>query len=204
MIIKKLLILTIAFSSLTFSTFAQDFIQEETPKDNSKQKPDLSDRMIYGGNFWFGFGNVRSIEISPMVGYFLKPEKIIVGTSFFYNYYENRFYNFSTDMYGLRPFVQYFLIKDINETLNINTPTETAIILHCENEMMSLNKNLFQSSPLITPDANRILVNSVFIGGGIRQSAGTKAGMFLVILWNLSQNPYYPYASPIIRFGFNF
>lgn len=204
MMIKTLLILLILLSGTIMSSYGQDFIKEEVPVDTSRHNSPLKDRIIFGGNFWFSFGNVRSVELSPMIGYIVVPNKLIVGTYVFYNYYENRFYNFNTDMYGLRPYAQFVLIKDINQTLNINSRTQTAIILHGENEMMSLNKNLFQSSPIITPESNRILVNSIFIGGGIRQTAGGKAGMYLVVLWNITESPYYPYASPVIRFGFNF
>ena len=200
---KKLFILVIVFLGLGFSSFGQDFIKEEPPPATDKQKPEWKDRLIYGGNLWFSFGNVRSVDISPMIGYIVKP-RLTVGTYLFYNYYESIDYNFSTDIYGFRPYAQFTLIKDINEIFNSQSSTETGIVLQGETEFMSLNKNLFASSPIFVPDANRILVNSILVGGGIRQTAGGKAGMYLLLMWNISNNLYYPYGNPIIRFGFNF
>lgn len=199
--LRKILILFLFSTGLFFSVSGQDFIKEDTPPP--KEKPTWKDRLIYGGNFWFNFGNVRSVDISPMVGYILKP-RLTVGTYLFYNYYENRFYNFSTDLYGVRPYAQLTLVKNINEALNIQSPTQTAIIMQGESEFLSLNKNLFASSPIFAPEANRIWVNSILIGGGIRQSNGGKAGLYFLVMWNISNNLYYPYGNPVLRFGFNF
>ncbi len=201
--IKKLFILTIIFSGFVFSSYGQDFIKEDTPPAPEKQKPEWKDRLIYGGNLWFSFGTVRSVDISPMIGYIVKP-RLTIGTYLFYNYYENRYYNFSTDIYGFRPYAQLTLIKNINDALSIRSSTQTGIILQGETEFMSLNKNLFASSPIFVPDANRIWVNSILVGGGIRQTAGGKSGMYLLLMWNISNSLYYPYGNPIIRFGFNF
>jgi len=199
--LRKILILSLFFSGLYFSASGQDFIKEDTPPN--QEKPEWTDRIIYGGNFWFGFGNVRSVDISPMVGYIVKP-RLTIGTYLFYNYYENRFYNFNTDLYGIRPYAQLTLIKNINEVLSIQSPTQTSIIMQGESEFLSLNKNLFASSPIFVPEANRIWINSILIGGGIRQSNGGKAGMYFLIMWNISNNLYYPYSNPVLRFGFNF
>ncbi len=199
--LRKILILSLFSIGLFFSVFGQDFIKEEIPP--SSQKTEWKNRIIYGGNLWFGFGNVWSVDISPMVGYILKP-RLTVGTYLFYNYYENRFYHFSTNLYGIRPYVQLTVIKNINEVLNIQSPTQTAIIMQGESEFLSLNKNLFASSPIFVPEANRIWINSTLIGGGIRQSNGGKAGLYFLVMWNISNNLYYPYGNPVLRFGFNF
>lgn len=201
--IKKIFILIIIFSGITFLSFGQDFIKNEPPPETKAQKPEWKDRLIFGGNFWFGFGNIRNIDISPMVGYIVKPH-LTVGTYLFYNYYEDRYWNFSTDLYGFRPYVQLTLIKNINEALNIQSPTQTGIILQGETEFMSLNRNLFASSPIFVSDANRIWINSILLGGGIRQTAGGKSGITLLLMWNISNPVYYPYGNPVIRFGFNF
>ncbi len=200
---KKLFILVIVFCGVIFSSYGQDFIKEDTPPAQEKQKPNWKDRLIYGGNLWFSFGTIRSVDISPMIGYIIKP-RVIAGTYLFYNYYENMYYNFSTDLYGFRPYIQVTLIKDINEALNTLSSNETSIVLQGETEFMSLNKNLFSSYPIFVTDANRIWINSIFVGGGIRQTAGGKSGMYLLLMWNISNNLYYPYGNPIIRFGFNF
>ena len=201
---KKTLPVILLFNLLFISgIFAQDFIQDEQPPQAQKEKPDWKKRLIYGGNLWFSFGSVRTVDISPMIGYFVKP-RLIAGNYFFYNYFEDLYYNFHTDIYGLRPYIQFIAINNINDVLNIDSPVETGIVLQGESEFMSLNSNLFAGSPILIGDAKRIWVNSIFIGGGIRQSAGGKSGMFLLILWNISNPVYYPYGNPVIRFGFNF
>ncbi len=201
--IKKLAILIFFLYGFTLSSSGQDFIKEDATPVQKEQKPEWKDRLIYGGNLWFSFGTLRSVDISPMIGYIVKP-RFTVGAYLFYNYYKNQYYNFSTDIYGFRPYAQFTLIKDINKPLSIQSSTMTGIILQGETEFMSLNKNLFISSPIFVPDANRIWVNSILIGGGIRQSAGGKASMVLLLMWNISNTLYYPYGNPIIRFGFNF
>ena len=200
---KKLFILVIIFFGLRFYSIGQDFIKEDPPSVTDNQKPEWKDHLIYGGNLWFSFGTVRSVDISPMIGYIVKP-RLTTGIYFFYNYYENVYYDFSTDLYGFRPYIQLTAIKDINETLNIQSSTETGIVFQGETEFMSLNKNLFASSPIFVPGANRIWINSILVGGGIRQTNGGKSGMYLLLMWNVSNALYYPYGNPIIRFGFNF
>jgi len=53
-------------------------------------------------------------------------------------------------------------------------------------------------------DTDRVTVHSYFIGGGYRQWIGQKAFMSVVVLWNLNENPYYPYSNPIFRIGAGF
>ncbi|HIE15362.1 MAG TPA: hypothetical protein EYP69_00380 [Bacteroidales bacterium] len=199
---KKIVISIALFLGFTIVSLGQDFIKEDANLPEKSKEASWKDRIIFGGNFWFGFGNIRNIDISPMVGYMIRP-RLIAGVYLFYNYYEDKYWNFKTDLYGFRPYAQVILIKNINEALNIYSLTKTSIVFQAETEFMSLNKNL-TTLPIITTDADRIWVNSILLGGGIRQTAGKKSSFTFLIMWNISNYIYYPYGNPVIRVGFNF
>ena len=54
------------------------------------------------------------------------------------------------------------------------------------------------------PSGNRIWIDNFLIGGGLRQPLGENASIYLLILWDVTQNEYSPHTNPFIRVGFIF
>jgi hypothetical protein len=142
-----------------------------------------SDKLIIGGNLGASFGNITFVEISPQLGYLVKPS-LLVGLSGRYIYYEERFpapfSNFSTNIYGGGPYVQYYFLQNF--------------IAHAEYEL--LNQNDFRD-----PD-KRVNIQSLFVGGGYRSMIGGNSFFSILLLYNLNETYNSPYTNPILRIGF--
>ena len=51
---------------------------------------------------------------------------------------------------------------------------------------------------------NRIWIDNLLMGVGLRQPIGEKASIYLLVLWDVTQNEYSPHVNPVIRVGFSF
>lgn len=158
-------------------------------------KVSLRDKIYFGGNIGLAFGTETQIEIAPYVGYrFTSRWSAGIGGS--YNYYKTSrsFGSFSTSLYGGNIFTKYTIARDF--------PAKgMSIFSHLEYEALSLEKKYFKEP---FDENGRFIMHSVIVGGGLRQYLGGRASMELLILFNLNQNKYSPYQTPIVRVGFNF
>ncbi len=168
----------------------------DTPQKTKRSRPsELSDqsffqRLTFGGNLGFGFGNPTFVDIAPTVGYRFT-DKFTAGLGFNYLYYdfEQRFsngtININSSYYGGRVYGQYFIIDEIFawaefEGLNVeffNTDGQT------ERE--------WQYAPLI--------------GGGAQVPIGNRGGIYFLGLYNLNHSDTSWRGTPwVTRVGFNF
>lgn len=158
---------------------AQDsaMIRKHPPKER------FLDRVFVGGNLGLQFGTVTFAEISPLVGYRLT-DKISVGVGVTYQYYhyQDRYYNFQTNVYGGRVFGRYFFTNNL--------------FAHAEYEY--LNLEAFDFFP-----RRRVDVESFLAGGGYIQRFGRNSGIVAMVLYNFTESVYTPYSNPIIRIGLN-
>ena len=154
------------------------------------------DRLYFGGNVGLSFGDITIIEVAPLVGYRITP-RWSSGIGFEYEYYRTSRYiygNFSTSIYGGSVFTEYNIWRDF-------ITKGISLIVHTEYEALSLDQKYFQDPNL---PHGRFILNSVLVGGGIRQHLGGRASINILVLWNLNQTQYSPYENPTIRFNFNF
>lgn len=176
---RKIIISSIILSLLSSFSFAQalrDF--------NSQSPPTLSNRIWLGGNLGLQFGSQTFVQVAPMVGYRLT-EKLTAGVTGNYIYFKDNIIDYSSEIYGGGVFGRYFVTDDL--------------YLHSEYEVLNLDiPNVYGSG------YTRSNVTSVLVGGGYRQWISERAGLDLMILFNLNQSRYSPYNNPIIRFGFVF
>lgn len=155
------------------------------------------DRFFFGGNFGLQFGSITDIEIAPLAGYRLTPD-VSAGMGLKYEYYKQDYYNisFKTAIYGGSLFVSYTFLRDaLQEGLGF--------MLQAEDEALSLEKRYFTYA-ISESDKSRFVLNSVLLGGGIKQHLGGRSSMYLLVLWNLNQTTLSPYSSPVFRVGINF
>jgi len=159
--------------------------QDSTMIRKNPLKPRFWDRVYVGGNVGFQFGTVTFAELSPLIGYQFTP-KITAGVGVTYQYYryKDRNYELKTNVYGGRVFGRYFFTD--------------FLFAHVEYEY--LNLEAFDFYPL----RRRVDVESVLVGGGYLQRFGSgNSGVFIMLLYNLTESAYTPYTNPIIRIGVN-
>lgn len=155
-------------------------------RDFNQQAPSgkLGDRIWIGGNVGLQFGSQTLIQIAPLIGYKVT-EKLMAGVTGNYIYYKVTQPDYSTSIYGGGIFARYFVIENL--------------YLHTEYEVLNLEvPNIYGAG------YRRTNVTSVLIGGGYRQWISDRAGLDLMLLWNINQSRYSPYQNPIIRLGFIF
>jgi hypothetical protein len=176
---KKFLLLFMLLFSLGVG--AQDFLQEDKPEPEKKMQ--LSDKLFFGGGFGMAFGTITNIEVSPLAGFRITDDWM-VGGGFSYQYFNRRYDDLSTSIFGPRVFTNYMLIGDF--------------FAHLEYEALSLETALFY----YPGNSSRFWVESYLVGGGYRMSISDKSSVNIMLLYNLNETIYTPYSNPIIRIGF--
>ena len=181
-VLVVLLLISVAGKAQYYdTTYAQ---KKKHPVENRDNNDDsLWKKLFYGGGLGLSFGNPNYIDIAPIVGYRIT-EKVSAGVGITYQYYDYNYgsYNFSTDVYGGSVFGRYYFRKNL--------------FAHGEVEYLNLADFNYVDK--------RIGVESVLVGGGFIQRFSRNAGIVAMVLYNLTQSEYSPYASPvIIRVGVN-
>ena len=173
-------ILLLVWCIICFRSYGQD----STMIRKNPLKKNFWEKVYVGGNVGFQFGTVTFAEVSPLVGYQFT-EKITAGIGVTYQYYryKDRFYELTTNVYGARVFGRYFFTS--------------YLFGHVEYEY--LNLEAFDFYP-----TRRVDVESVLVGGGYFQRFGMgNSGIYLMLLYNLTESAYTPYTNPILRIGVN-
>jgi hypothetical protein len=162
-----------------------------------QEVPPLRERMFFGGSFWLSFGSVTNIQIAPIVGAWVLP-RVAVAAGPDYRFYKDE-YN-QTSVYGAKCYVQYLILKDLNNVLPVGM--HTGIFLQLEDEYLNLES---ADWPLYNQgQSERFSVNTVLAGGGIRQMMGARSSVNFVVLWALNDAGYGIYSNPEIMISFNF
>jgi len=179
---KRLLLLMVMVCSL------QAYAQREFDPEG---EPKFTDRLYFGGNFNLQFGDFTIINISPLVGYMVT-NRFSVGPGITYQYlkgeaidlFTGRIFSYDTNVYGGRLFARYNITQQFYayseyESLRVEFPNENGT---------GLEKDW---------------IPGYFIGGGVFQPVGGRAGLGLSVLLNLlHDNRKSPYNSQwVIRAG---
>ncbi|MEA1897428.1 MAG: hypothetical protein U9N53_07165 [Bacteroidota bacterium] len=187
---KKILLLFFSFLFLINISNAQD-----------REQPPLRERMFFGGNFWMSFGTYTNIEVSPLVGFQVRP-RLAVGSGIIYRYYKYKYDQIMPDgthMYGFNVFSRYHIIPSFADFI---PGLDMGIFVHVEYEGLSLDNYYDATSPTYNP--GRFWLNSWLIGGGISQRMGQRGAINFTILYNLNESANSIESNPVIRIGINF
>ncbi len=172
----------ILFPLIFDPAFAQDDFINDSIKHPTKEKKKSNfwswDKVDFGGSIGVLIGDPTFVDISPTMGYRLH-KHLLIGAGPIYNYYRYKRYNFEMSLYGARTYIRPYIIDQV--------------FLHGEYEW--INGNLNYNQP-----GQRINVFGVLAGVGYQQSE--EGGFFILALWELLKDPYYPYPNPILRMGF--
>ncbi len=141
-------------------------------------------RWFVGGMLGGGFSTYSSYaQVSPLIGYKVTP-KFHVGTRLTYIYQSFKDYSgrrVNLHIYGGSLLGRYRLFD--------------FLFVQSEYEILSV--------PVYPYEGSRTAVNSLFVGGGLMQSAGNGFAT-IGIYYNLLDSPNSPYSNPLIRIGFGF
>jgi hypothetical protein len=147
----------------------------------SEQKPPLRERMFFGGSLGMQFGTYTDIQVTPIVGLWIRP-RIAVAAGPSFRYYKDPYYE--TTMYGGNAYMQFVPIQDMG------------IFLQLEDDLLNFEDPNF--------DNGRVTVNTVLGGFGIRQQLGSRSFLNLIFLWAFNDTVYHLYSNPEIRLSFSF
>jgi hypothetical protein len=162
----------------------------ESFSQGTSQFDQNSNKWVFGGNFGLGFSTYgANISISPQIGYRITPAWEF-GTRLTYNYYSYKDVSikFSTNNFGGGFYSTYDIYR--------------GIFAQVENEILSYEKVFWDQ---VNPDVlnhERVIIHSIFIGGGYRQYLSGRAFMGITVLYNLNETPDTPYSNPLFRVGF--
>ena len=131
------------------------------------------DRVYFGGDFSLQFGDFTAIVISPIMGYMVTP-RFSVGPGITYQYlkgeafdiFTGRVYEYDSNIFGYRAFARYQITQ--------------MFFAYTEYESLKLDFPSIDGTELV-----REWVPGYFVGGGIFQPIGGRAGIGLTVLLNL-------------------
>lgn len=160
------------------------------------EAPPFRERLFFGGSFGLQLGTITDIELSPVVGYWVLP-RVAVAAGPDYRYYS--FNKNKTHIYGGKAYLELTLLRNINSVIPIGANTD--IILHVENELLSLESAYFRNPPY---QSERFNVNTVMVGGGLSQQIGKRAALNIILLWPIETDSYGIYNNYEFRMSFVF
>jgi len=172
-----LLLALISTENLLAQFEDEEYVQTAPPPNDPTQKESFADKIFVGGGLGAQFGDITSIELSPVVGYKLT-ERFHTGVGFTYRYFEDTRFNYSTNIYGGNLFGRFLITENI--------------FAHAEYEAL-YGEWEFDREPYI--------INSVFLGGGFMQQFGNSFAT-IMLLYNINDSAFNPYSNPILRLGF--
>lgn len=182
-----LYVLLFAFVNIVNSQSDSTYFQTPTNKKERKEKNNnWLEKISIGGNFAF-YASTRYtfIDISPLIGYRIS-KIMLIGAGPVYNYYSENLYNsrYSFDVYGFRTMARVYVL----ESFFFQTGWDI------------LNRSIY-TFQYNTLQKDRIWVQNVWLGGGVRYMIGNNTYMFTSVLFNLNQNNYSPYPNPFVQVG---
>lgn len=197
-----------------FFTLGMSFhVNGQQRKKSKESKPPFAERIFIGGSLGFGFGNYSTlIDVSPIFG-FSVTDNFVTGLGltykyyqykdYYYNYVEDYFDDYRSNMYGVSFWGRYFLTKT-------EIPIIENVFLHAEVEpLWFTNKYVYNPNgdfrdpylTIMSRGNETINVMGIFLGGGLRQPIGGRSYMYIEVVWDLNEELYSPYANPRIRIG---
>ena len=175
--------------------------EQAKPEKKEEKKNSFKDRFVFGGNIGLMIGTYTSIDISPVVGFYVTP-RYLTGIGLTYQYYSETAYKsvntIRSHVFGGRFFHNYTFVENIGKNLPIKQ--NFALFGHIEYEALNLDRDFSDTKNI--GRVNRFWLNGILIGGGIKQPIGKRSSFNIAILYNLLADARTPYTNPFIRIGF--
>ncbi|GIV27488.1 MAG: hypothetical protein KatS3mg027_1302 [Bacteroidia bacterium] len=185
-----IIFIIICYAQLFFSQNDSTYFQlpnaQKKEKQNRLENKEWLNKISIGGNFaFFASTNASFVDISPLIGYRLT-DMILVGAGPVYTYYSSNQYGtrFSFNMYGFRTMGRVYFLQS----------------LFFQTGWDILNRSIYVVR-FNTLQRDRVWVQNIWLGGGVRYSVGGNTYMFTSVLFNLNENEYSPYPNPYVQIG---
>jgi hypothetical protein len=171
----------------------------ETPETNNQYKPKSNnsdkffnkENFVVGGGLGLGFGNLfTSFSISPEVGYHIYPDRIVLGTRFFYNYYRDKVRDYSYNIIGGGPFVRGYIWR--------------GLMAQVEYEYTFIKDFPFNGGLNGNTIYRNLNLSGFLVGGGFHQNFESGPGFYFIVLFNVVQSNDWIYPNPVFRTGFTY
>lgn len=155
----------------------------QTKKSKADNSMKFIDRLFWGGNVGAWVGNPTFVDLSPLVGIKIT-DKLSGGVGFIYNYYSYKYsnYKYTTNLFGGRIYARYFILENIFAQAGWD--------------------HINRDNPYANLPHERVWVDNILVGGGVRYALSDNFYAMATGLWNLNQTPLSPYGNPIIQIGF--
>jgi hypothetical protein len=199
------ILLILGFQNLNAQLVYSSSGRPVSAKKKDPKKGFDTHRIIFGGGFGFGFGNVTNVSVSPMLGYRIS-DNFSAGVGFGYQYLRVKDYYalydannveyrkpFTANMYSPSIWGRYVIWHNIFAHLeyehNFMTYTD-----YKPNYTIALNYyeqvNVKYNAP------------SILIGGGIKQPLTDRVSILFMGLYDVLQDQHSPYKGSLaFRFG---
>jgi hypothetical protein len=180
---NKLFLIALLSFVLTVSVCSGQYDSTGTYSRKPKNGKRFIDRLFWGGNVGAWIGNPTFADLSPLVGYKFT-DKFQVGVGIIYNYYSYRYnnYKYTVNFYGGRVLARYFVFDNVYAQVGID----------------QINRD----DPYALKPNERIWIQNILVGGGVRYPVSDKIYCVASALWNLNDSQLSPYPNPIIQIGF--
>lgn len=192
--IKKLIVVILLVMVGASAAFAQPTTGNKAePQKKGFKRPKVFEKLYVGGGLGLQFGVATVIDISPLVLY--EPVKFLqvgLGGTYIYNRVRFNQQIFQTNIYGGRAVLRLLPLRNMFSNSD-------AFFLHGEYEIMNLED--FTDPSIL---AGRLNIPAYNVGAGYQQAIGARSFTTLSFLFNLNDDPRYPFNNPMIRFGFMF
>ncbi len=168
---------------LLFTSYISVYSQEYDPYtyQDIEQKPNLSEKIFFGGGFGLQFGTFTMIKLTPEIGY--RPAEMFeFGIGAYYIYSKNFYYNFSDHVYGGNAFGRLYVCQNF--------------YIQGEYEMLNI-ADFDYTTGYYT--GKRIFITGILGGIGYRQKIGKRTAILTSVLYNFTISPKTPYNNPVFR-----
>jgi len=175
---------------------------EENIGDNSnnERKSGFSERLVFGGDIGLNFGTITYIKLAPVIGYRIT-DRFTAGLGPIYIYEKYRNYNLQTSTYGGKVVASFTILKSSGP---IGALGLGDVVLHAENELINVQPLFYNPNTFYYFFGDRVWIDNLLVGGGLSQTLGSRFGVSLFVLWDVTGHKYSPYNNPVLKFGFYF
>lgn len=154
-------------------------------------------RVFYGGNLGMNFGAVTVIDVSPEIGYRIT-NRLSAGLGATYIYYRNNVSDEVFNIWGLRQFASFTLIKDFSNILPFGKDIGGLLLYGEINSMRLYNSFLNPFEP------GHYWVVSPLVGPAYQLRIGARSYMLIMLLYNFNETMRSPLENPVFRITLQF
>ncbi len=177
-------------------------------KKEEKKKGFDPQRIVFGGGFGLGFGDVTNVAVSPVVGYAIT-DKFIAGVGVGYQYVRVKDYWSVFDPNTADVLYKPFTSNVFSPSIWTRYVVWKNLFVHAEYEHNFMSYTRYYNNTSVWPaeivkDKVKYNAPSLLLGAGIRMPVSDRVSFIIMGLYDVIQDQYSPYRGTVaFRFGVN-